>query len=133
MKKVSDVLVKNKVDSNMLEFLQTNVLNITDLTRTNKLSEVLNKFSEKETNEIFVVQNHKNKEAAAALVDLKHYMKLLKLEEMFEQSIDDHMYNVALERKDDVADISLSEVLKDDEDIDYDAILSNFDDIDLEE
>lgn len=125
--------MKNKVDSDMLEFLQKNVLNITDLTRTNKLSEVLNKFSGEETDEVFVVQNHKNKEATAALVDLDHYVKLLKLEEIFEQSVDDYMYNVALNRKDDVTDIPLSEVLNDETDIDYDHILSNFEDIELEE
>lgn len=131
--KMNDVIGKNNVDADTLEFLQKNVLNITDLTRTNKLSEVLNKFAEKETDEIFVVQNHKNKAASAALVDLKHYKKLLKLEEIFEQSIDEYMDHLALERKKDVADIPLRKVLEDDEKMDFEDILQNFDDIELEE
>jgi len=130
---MNDTIGKNKIDTDTLEFLQKNVLNITDLTRTNKLSEVLNKFAEEETDEVFVVQNHKNKKAAAALVDLKHYRKLLKLEEIVEQSTDEYMYNLALERKKDEADIPLHKVLEDDEDIDYEDILHHFDAIELEE
>jgi hypothetical protein len=133
VKKVSEVPVKNKIDSSILEFLQKNVLNITDLTRTNKLSEILSKFSGKETDEVFIVQNNKNKTAMGVLVDLEHYMRLLKLEEQVEQEIDDDVYELALERKDDEADIPLNEVISDDNDIDYDYIFSNFDDIELEE
>ncbi len=125
--------MKNKIDSSILEFLQKNVLNITDLTRTNKLSEILSKFSGKETDEVFIVQNNKNKTAMGVLVDLEHYMRLLKLEEQVEREIDDDVYELALERKDDEADIPLNEVISDDNDIDYDYIFSNFDDIELEE
>lgn len=117
----------------MLDFLQTNVLNITDLTRTNKLSEILNKFSGEETDEIFVVQNHKNKDAMGVLVDLEHYMKLLKMEEILENSIDEYMHKVSMERKDEVADIPLRNVIEGDGDIDFDYILNNLDNIDLED
>lgn len=122
-----------KISSNMLEFLQDNVLNITDLTRTNKLSEILNKFAGEETNEVFVVQNHKNKDATGVLVDLEHYMKLLKLKEIIEHAIDEHMDNVTMERKDDISDIPLRTVIKDDDNIDYDYIFNNLDKIELED
>lgn len=133
VKKVSDMAVKNKINANMLDFLQKNVFNITDLTRTNKLSEILNKFSGSETDEVFVVQNHKNKDATAVLVDLEHYMKLLQMEEAFEKSIDEYMFQVTTERKDDVADIPLRTVIEGDNDIDVDYIFNNLDEMDLED
>lgn len=126
--------MKNKkYDSSKLEFLQQNVLTITDLTRTNKLSEILNTFSGEETDEFFVVQNHKNKDATGVLVDLEHYLKLLKLEELYEQAKDDHMYQIAMERKNDEANIPLEDVLKDDDEIDYKYIYDTVDKIELED
>lgn len=133
MWKVSVLMKDKKLDSSVLEFLQNNVLTITDLTRTNKLSEILNTFAGEETDEFYVVQNHKNKNATGVLVDLEHYLKLLKMEEMYEQAIDDHMYDVVKERKDDVADIPLEDVLKDDDEIDYKYIYANVDKIELED
>jgi hypothetical protein len=130
---VSDVAVKNKISSSTFEFLQKNVLSITDLTRTNKLSEILNNFSEAETDEVYVVQNHKNKDATGVLVDLEHYIKLLKLAELIEDSVDEQMLQVVMERRDDQADIPLRGVIKDDEDIDYDDIFNKLNEIDLED
>jgi len=125
--------VKNKISSSTFEFLQKNVLSITDLTRTNKLSEILNNFSEAETDEVYVVQNHKNKDATGVLVDLEHYIKLLKLAELIEDSVDEQMLQVVMERRDDQADIPLRGVIKDDEDIDYDDIFNKLNEIDLED
>ncbi|WP_188733110.1 hypothetical protein [Oceanobacillus neutriphilus] len=116
-----------------LEFLQRNVLNVTDLTRTNKLSEILNSFSGEETDEVFVVKNHKNKDAAGVFVDLERYIKLLKIEEIYEKAMDSHMLEIAKERKDDIADIPLADVLKEDDEIDYKYIYDNIDKIDLED
>lgn len=130
---MSDVAVKNKISSSTFEFLQKNVLSITDLTRTNKLSEILNNFSEAETDEVYVVQNHKNKDATGVLVDLEHYIKLLKLAELIEDSVDEQMLQVVMERRDDQADIPLRGVIKDDEDIDYDDIFNKLNEIDLED
>lgn len=134
MRKVSDVLMKDK-NRNLaaLEFLQRNVLNVTDLTRTNKLSEILNSFSGEETDEVFVVKNHKNKDAAGVFVDLERYIKLLKIEEIYEKAMDSHMLEIAKERKDDIADIPLADVLKEDDEIDYKYIYDNIDKIDLED
>jgi len=125
--------VKNKISSSTFEFLQKNVLSITDLTRTNKLSEILNNFSEAETDEVYVVQNHKNKDATGVLVDLEHYIKLLKLAELIEDSVDEQMLQVVMERRDDQADIPLRGVIKDYEDIDYDDIFNKLNEIDLED
>ncbi|GGP08099.1 hypothetical protein GCM10011346_06790 [Oceanobacillus neutriphilus] len=131
---MSDVLMKDK-NRNLaaLEFLQRNVLNVTDLTRTNKLSEILNSFSGEETDEVFVVKNHKNKDAAGVFVDLERYIKLLKIEEIYEKAMDSHMLEIAKERKDDIADIPLADVLKEDDEIDYKYIYDNIDKIDLED
>lgn len=110
------------VTTNTIDFLKKNVLNVTDLTRTNKLSEILNQYVGRESEEVYVIQNSKKKNSQAVLIDLDYFEKLLKYKEVIDQAMDDHMYNVALERKDEEATLTLGEVFKDVE-FDYDKLI----------
>lgn len=123
---------KKKVTRSTLNFLKDNVLGVTDLTRTNKLSEILNSFAGTESQEVFIIQNYKNKDATGVLIDLEHMDRLLAIEEMYERMVDDYMYHVALERKDEVADIPFESVITG-EDLDVDEILNLVDELELDE
>ncbi len=123
---------KKKVTRSTLNFLKDNVLGVTDLTRTNKLSEILNSFAGAESQEVFIIQNHKNKDATGVLIDLEHMDRLLAIEEMYEKMVDDYMYQVALERKDEVADIPFESIITG-EDLDVDEILNLVDELELDE
>ncbi|TFJ94392.1 hypothetical protein [Lentibacillus salicampi] len=79
---------------------------------TNYRRSLINTFSAKESNEVYIVQDHKNKDATGVLVDMRRY---------------------AEERKDDVADIPLRAVIEDDGDVDYEYIFDNLDKIDIED
>lgn len=115
-----------------LEFLKENVYGITDITRTNKLSEILNRFAGKETSEIFVVQNAKNKNAAAVISDLEYFEHLLDVKEFFEEIVDSYMNQVTIERENDTADIPLVNALEGEE-IDFENILALANEIEIDE
>lgn len=123
---------KSPVTSDVLQFVQNRVLSVTDLVRTKKLSEILDSYADTVSDEIFVVQNGKNKNAKAVLSDLEYFQKLLKYQEIVEQAIDLHMLEVTLQRKNDVADLSLSDLLED-EDITWDEVVACMDEIELED
>lgn len=99
------------VTTNILEFLKERVLSVSDITRTKKLSEILNEYADKKSSEIFIVQNTKKKNAQAVISDLEYFQELLSYKETVDSSIDDLMYEIAFERKDDTADISLSQII----------------------
>lgn len=123
---------KKRVESNTFSFIKENILTITDLTRTNKLSEILNQYAGKETSEVYVIQNVKNRDAVGVLVDMEHYQRLLRLQEIIEETTDAYMYQVALERKQDKAVIPLSEVVNND-DFDLNELKNSLEDIELDE
>ncbi|KYC69427.1 hypothetical protein B4099_3711 [Heyndrickxia coagulans] len=123
---------KKRVTRSTLNFLKDNVLGVTDLTRTNKLSEILNQFAGVESDEVYIIQNHKNKDATGVLIDLEHMDRLLAIEEFYEKIVDDYMYQIALERKDEVADIPLESVIAE-ENLDADEILNLVDTLELDE
>lgn len=100
-----------KTRSESLRFVQDRVLNITDITRTTKLAEILDEYAKGESEDIFVVQNTRNKDAKGVLVDLEYFERLLRYEEVIEQITDEMMYEVTLSRKDEKADISFSEII----------------------
>lgn len=123
---------KAPVTSDVLQFVQNHVLSVTDLVRTKKLSEILDSYADTTSDEIFVVQNGKNKNAKAVLSDLEYFQKLLKYQEIVEQAIDLHMLEVTLQRKNDVAELSLSDVLEH-EDIHWDEVVACMGEIELED
>ena len=97
--------------SDVLKFVKDNVLNISDLTRTSKLAEILERYANKTSDEVFVVQNTRNKNGRAVIADLEFFEELLSYKEAVDDAIDQIMYQVALERKDDQADIPLAKVI----------------------
>jgi len=129
---VSVSAVKKPITSTTLNFVRENVLSITDLTRTNKLSEILNRYAGEETEEVFIIQNNKNRDAIGVLVDLEHYQRLLRIQEAVEQSMDEAMYQIAMERIDEKADIPLTDVIEKD-DFELNNLLESLPAVELDE
>lgn len=97
--------------SDVLKFVKDNVLNISDLTRTSKLAQILELYADKTSDELFVVQNTRNKNGRAVIANLEFFEELLSYKEAVDEAIDQTMYQIALERKDEPADISLAQVI----------------------
>jgi hypothetical protein len=104
---------KTSVSTDTLDFLKENVLTISDLTRTKKLAEILNSYADRVSRKIFIVQNSKNKKAQAVISDLEYFQELLKYKEAVDEAVEQLMYTVALERKDDAAEFSLAQIISD--------------------
>ena len=87
-----------------IHFLKHNVLNISEITRQNKLTEILNKFAGEKTEEVFIVQNSKNKEAQAAVVDVEYLMELIEYKNKFilaqDEEADEFVYKTDEDLKD---------------------------------
>ncbi|MBP3038002.1 hypothetical protein J9303_00575 [Bacillaceae bacterium Marseille-Q3522] len=113
---------KPSISVDTINFLMKNVYNVSDLTRKNKLTEILQRFV-KPTEEVFIVQNAKNKDAQAALINLKYFEELLRIKEMMDQAIDQVAEKEAADRlkKGKKEKFTLSDVL-DDDDIDFDQL-----------
>ena len=97
--------------SDVLKFVKDHVLNISDLTRTSKLAEILELYADKTSDELFVVQNTRNKNGRAVIANLEFFEELLSYKEAVDEAIDQTMYQIAWERKDEPADISLAQVI----------------------
>ncbi|HEU4964072.1 MAG TPA: hypothetical protein VFV52_09525 [Bacilli bacterium] len=111
------------VRTDMLQFIKEQVLSISELTRTKKLTDILEMYAKSETcDTVFVVQNSRNKEAQAVIADLDYFQELLLYKEAVDQAIDQVMYEVALERQDDPADIPMAKLVSDLE-LDVDRII----------
>lgn len=100
-----------KTRSDVLKFVKDNVLNISDLTRTSKLAEILELYADKTSDELFVVQNTRNKNGRAVISDLEFFEELLSYKEAVDESVEQLMFEVVSERKNDSADIPLAQVI----------------------
>jgi hypothetical protein len=105
----------------MLSFLNDHVLSVTQLTRTKKLADILDAYSQNQSRDVYVIQNTK-KPGKAVLVELTHFQELLSYKEAVEQAMDQSIEEMALERLDATADIPLSQVIQD-YDLDVDRIM----------
>ncbi len=77
----------NKINTDLLKFVKKNILSVTELTRSTKLTEILNSYAATEKNtEIYIVQNNKVKNAQAVIIDLKYFEELLACKEAIENS-----------------------------------------------
>ncbi|MHB1685720.1 MAG: hypothetical protein ACYCYO_23425 [Bacilli bacterium] len=103
--------MKTAMRADHLKFLKERVLNIQDITRSKKLTQILDSYAERVSDEVFVIQNDRKKEARAVIADLEYFEELLMYREAVEQAIDDGMDEVARERKDTIADIPLGQVV----------------------
>jgi len=97
-----------------INFLNKNVYNISDLTRQNKLTDILNTFSGQKTDEIYIVQNSKSKNAQGAFVDVEYLLELIdykkKYLQVLEDARDEIVYDLAVSREDHVATKTIGEV-----------------------
>lgn len=109
-------MTKNETQNivHTLDFIRKNVLNISDVTRTTKLAEILNSFSGVKSEEIFIVQNSKSKDAHGALVDVDYLVELLKYKAVFEETLqvaqDEMLVQAVLERQGAMATRTLGDV-----------------------
>ena len=97
-----------------LNFLRKNVLNVSDVARTKKLTEILNSFSGTKSEEIFVVQNSKSQDAQGALIDIDYLLELLQYKVLFEETLEETANEMLIqtvqERQSAVATKTLGEV-----------------------
>lgn len=89
---------KKNVTTDILKFLSEQVLTVTQLKRTKKLSEILDSYGKEKSTDVYVVQNTK-KPGKAVIVDLNFFQELLAYKEAIDWSIDQVIEEVALEKK----------------------------------
>jgi hypothetical protein len=103
---------ENITSADHLSFVREKVLSVSDLTRTKKLTEILNLYAADISEEVYVIQNSKNKKASAVISDLEYFQELLLVKEAVEDAVDQLIYDVAIDRKDDPADINLNQIIR---------------------
>lgn len=128
------IMESRSITASMLEFIKNNVLSITDLTRSNKLSEILESYANKKSDEIFIVKNNRNRDAQGALIDVELLTELLALRESVFEATDKLIEKIALDRLETFnPETSLSHALHqiDVEDIDVEEILRLSDELEI--
>lgn len=117
---------KNLMHSNSLDFIKNNVFGVTELKRGTRFNEILDEY-ERGNTDFYIVQSAQQK-SKAVIVNLDHFQELLKAKELIEKIYDDlcdeHIYQIALERSNEVADIPLNEALKDEDELDFEEIMA---------
>ena len=106
------------INSDTIRFIQENVLNVADLARTTKLTEILDRYADRKSTEAYVIQNGRTRNAKGVLIDLEYFEELLLYKEAIEEAMDQIVYKVALDRKDASADISLEQAIQE---LDFDS------------
>ncbi|TCS95462.1 hypothetical protein EDD58_10232 [Hazenella coriacea] len=122
---------KKGVTTDILKFLNDRVLSVTQLTRSKKLTEILDSYSQEKSTDVYVVQNVK-KPGKAVIADLEYFQELLSYKEAVDWAIDYAMEEVTLERKEDVADLSLSHVIQHNQ-LDVDQIMKLINEVEEED
>ena len=113
---------KHRVTTDVLKFLNERVLSVTQLTRKNKLTEILDSYSQEEkSTDVYVIQNTK-KPGKAVIADLEYFQELLAYKEAVDWALDHAIEEIALERKETIADIPLAKVIQDNQ-LDVDRIM----------
>ncbi len=101
-----------EITSSMIRFVKNNVLSVTELTRSNKLSEILDSFSDRKSEEIYLVQNARNRSAMGAIIDVELLQELLAIREFVSDAADQVVELTAIDRVSTFqADHSLSQAL----------------------
>lgn len=95
------------VTPDMLNFIQKNVLNVSEITRTTKLTEILDSYADHKSNEVFIIQNTRKKNSRGVFLDLEYFTELITIKQLVEESADLLVEQVALERKSRVASVGL--------------------------
>ncbi|MFC4779318.1 hypothetical protein ACFO9Q_21195 [Paenibacillus sp. GCM10023252] len=123
-----------EITSSMIKFFQNNVLSVTDLTRSNKLSEILESFSNRKSEDIYLVQNTRNRSAMGAIIDVELLEELLAIRESIAGAVDEAVERSAADRVESFqAKYPISNVLFDMgiEDIDVDEIKKLSDELEI--
>ncbi len=131
----ADVSVNNKKLNKSLACVKDNILSISELKESSKLSEILNIYTGPISDRFFVIKNNNVKDAVGILLDYERFAYLLKIEEIMEEAIDNHMIKTVYSRKDIIEHeepVPLREVVQDD-DFDFNTLQTNMDLIELEE
>lgn len=87
-----------QITSSMIGFVKKNVVSVTELTRTKKLSQILDGFSNRKSEEIFLVQSTRNKDGLGAIIDVDLLEELLLLREVIAEAADRIVEATAAER-----------------------------------
>lgn len=120
------------ISATMLEFVRDNVFSITELTRTNKLAEILDSFGNKKSNSIYIVKNGRNKDSQGALVDVEMLMELLVYRDAVEAAIDHIVDRAAIQRLSTFnPNISLAQIILENE-LDVEEIMRLSEELEIE-
>jgi hypothetical protein len=123
---------KHRVTTDVLKFLNERVLSVTQLTRKNKLTEILDSYSQEEkSTDVYVIQNTK-KPGKAVIADLSYFQELLAYKEAVDWALDHAIEEIALERKETIADIPLAQVIQDNQ-LDVDRIMKLVNEVEEED
>ncbi|SFL68317.1 hypothetical protein SAMN03159341_108205 [Paenibacillus sp. 1_12] len=74
------------VPQDLLELILKNVITVSEVTRTEKLSEILDSYANKQNNDIYTLQNADNKQARGIVVDLDYFLELIYIKRLVEES-----------------------------------------------
>jgi hypothetical protein len=102
-------------NTNTFHFLKKNVLSVTDISRSKRLSEILDRFSNGISDEVFVIQNAKKKDAQAVIVDIDYFEQLLQMKEVIDEALDQIAMEDAYARKNKPANQTLSDIFDEDD------------------
>ncbi len=122
---------KKRVTTDILSFLNDHVLTVTQLTRSKKLTEILDSYAKEKSTDVYVIQNTK-KPGKAVIADLEYFQELLAYKEAVDWALDQLVEEMALERKDTVADIPLARVIQD-HNLDVDRIMKLVNEVEEED
>ncbi|MEK3725568.1 hypothetical protein [Paenibacillus sp. FSL H8-0034] len=74
------------VPLDLLDPILKNVINVSEVSRTEKLSEILDSYANKQNNDIYTIQNTDNKQARGIVVDLDYFLELIYFKRLVEES-----------------------------------------------
>ena len=86
------------ITTSMINFAKNNVLSITELTRKNKLSEILESFNDQKSEEIFLVKSGRQRDSMGAIINVEFLTELLQLREMYYEAMDKAVEATAIQR-----------------------------------
>lgn len=97
--------------SDALKLACENALNISDLTRTGKLTAILVRYATNVSDEVFVAQNGRKVKGRAVIADLAYFEELLRCKEAVDAALDRMVEHTAIERQGERAAIPLARVI----------------------
>ncbi|MEK3717052.1 hypothetical protein NSS64_03405 [Paenibacillus sp. FSL H8-0122] len=86
------------ITTSMINFAKNNVLSITELTRKNKLSEILETFNDQKSEEIFLVKSGRQRDSMGAIINVEFLTELLQLRDKYYEAMDKAVEATALQR-----------------------------------